>query len=122
MEPAVPHVEVVLAQCGSITERLFGIRMEEGSPRNWAATWAFAISGGAARREGYGSTVLRGSFTVPDTFPGCPACGRNSIFSCACGRSSCWDGETKSLTCPWCKKPQMVGGPATLMHGSNDRS
>jgi len=34
----------------------------------------------------------------------CPECGNQNVASCACGKLSCLDQKTQSITCPWCEQ------------------
>jgi hypothetical protein len=45
-----------------------------------------------------------------DTFR-CPSCKNPGILSCgACGKIACWDGESKTVTCPNCNHEGAVSG------------
>ena len=96
-----PDVVVVMARC-SQTRQGFGIRFEEKAPGQWIADWAFAIKEAVARKEGYDCGEITGAFGFDPAYPGCPHCGAMNIFGCNCGKVACWDGERRTVTCPWC--------------------
>lgn len=97
-----PNAVIVMARCRR-TRRSFGIRVQEEAPGRWIADWAFSIDQEAADREGYGqSEEIRGSFSFASTYPGCPHCHAPSVFVCLCGAVACWDGESRTVTCPSC--------------------
>lgn len=109
---AMPNVVIVLARC-SRDGQPYGMRVEEKSPGQWYIDWAFPIQDAVAGREGYGSNEIRGSFAIEQPgFPGCPHCGGPSFFKCGCGKMTCWDGSSRSVTCRWC------GGAGELSSGS----
>lgn len=94
---------IVTGRC-SVTRAGFGIRFEwHEEPQQWWATWAFAISESAAKREGYEKSQINGSFVIHPTFPGCPHCQAASFFQCGvCRKVGCLTAGVVSVTCPWC--------------------
>jgi hypothetical protein len=96
-----PNVVILMARC-SRNQRSFGIRVEEKKSGHWVADWAFAIEETSAEREGYDQSEIRGAFNFANTYPGCPHCQAPSVFQCVCGEVACWDGESLTVTCPWC--------------------
>ncbi len=61
-----PEVRIVLCRCQA-TRKLFGQRLEQTAPSTWTATWAFKISEGNAKQEGYESVSLTDSFNLVQT-------------------------------------------------------
>jgi hypothetical protein len=114
------NVVVVMAKCCK-TRGGFGIRFERISPRQWSATWAFALKEGAAEREGYDRTEVTGAFVFDPLFPGCPHCRSRSFFRCGCGRVSCWSGDGKTVVCPWCSAAGEVSGEVSRLSAGGDR-
>ena len=116
-----PNVVVVLARC-RITRQLFGIRIEEKYPTQWLADWAFSIHEKQAKKEGYGNSQIRGSFGVDmAVYPGCPNCQAPGFFKCSCGKLGCWDGESRTVTCPWCGARIELGGSIDALSAGGDR-
>ena len=77
------NVVVVLGTCvvrGSIRNTV-----EETGQHNWLATWAFPVREGAAHREGYDRSEIRGTFSFDPAFPGCPGCRVANFFRCLAG-------------------------------------
>lgn len=95
------EVAIVVARCTS-TKAEFGIRFERLKKR-WVADWSFFLRPGTATREGYEETRLNGQFEFAKSYPGCPGCENGSIFLCSCGRVGCWNGRSRTVTCPWCE-------------------
>ena len=95
-------VVVVLARC-SRTLQGFGIRFEQANAGQWSANWSFAIKLNSAKREGYDREAITGGFQFDPAYPGCPHCRAANVFKCGCGKVGCWDGESRTVTCPWCR-------------------
>lgn len=115
-----PHVVIILARCsGHGTD--FGIRFEEQEPGSWVADWAFAIREAAARREGYDRTEIAGTFGFAPAYPGCPACAAPGLYRCPCDRAACWDGSSRTVTCPWCGRSGTLTGKVDRLHAEGDR-
>lgn len=102
------NVVIVMARC-SKKEGAYGIRIEEKDKGHWVADWAFQTNESVAKREGYDKGEIRGRFSLSGEFPGCPYCGNSDILQCSCGKIFCWDGKTKTNTCPWCGSAGDVG-------------
>ena len=100
-ETNLPNVVVVSAKCGK-NRKTMGIRYEEMQPSNWVCTWSFKIDEDKARREGYEKSVVKGSFSHGDSFPGCAHCNSQSFVKCDCGSLSCYKEESNTFTCAWC--------------------
>jgi hypothetical protein len=97
------NASVILARCAK-TKKLYGMRAEQRG-NDWVRTWAFPIDEQKAKREGFTDNKISGSLQEVDDYPGCPYCGAMESFidnSPHCGKMSCWSGETKKHTCPWC--------------------
>ena len=92
---------VVMARC-SQSGRGFGMRFEEQGRGHWIADWAFDTKETPARREQCSRGEITGDLKFAAAYPGCPHCGAPSIFQCVCGQVACWDGESRTVTCPWC--------------------
>jgi predicted RNA-binding Zn-ribbon protein involved in translation (DUF1610 family) len=104
------NVVIVISRC-SPSRQSFGIRVEERLPGQWVGNWAFAIKEAVAKKEGYVSSEVRGSFEFDSEYPGCPHCGASSIFKCGmCNKIGCWDAEVRVVTCPWCGKTDELAG------------
>jgi len=99
-ETQAPEAKILLSKCCK-HNKIFGIRVEKRE-NDWIRTWAFRISESSAAREGFDRTKITGSLQASSEFPGCPHCGAHGLFLCACGKISCFDGESKSVLCYWC--------------------
>ena len=115
-----PHVMIVLARC-SRKSGAFGIRFEEHVHGHWEADWAFAIQEKAAKREGYDRGKISGKFGFANAYPGCPHCHARCIFQCACGKAACWDGDSKTVVCPWCEHKIALQGEIESLDAGTDR-
>ena len=113
------NVRIVLSRCRH-SRKPFGVRMEEMQRNVWSANWAFGLTEGTAKREGYGKSEIAGSFGIADNYPGCPTCQDTGLLKCACGRVSCYDGTSKTLICPWCNKQGNVGGNIDRLTSGTD--
>lgn len=113
------NVVIVLARCRR-TGHSFGIRVEEKFPGQWKADWAFPIKENVARKEGYGRSEIRGSFSLDDAYPGCPHCTAKPFARCGCGKVACWDGESQTITCPWCGSRGTISGQIDRLTGGGD--
>jgi len=111
---------IVMARCGQ-SGRDFGIRFEEKGRGRWIANWAFDAQETSARREGYGQGEITGAFEFDTAYPGCPHCGAPSIFQCVCGQVACWDGESHTVTCPWCRTTVELREPIGSLSARADR-
>jgi hypothetical protein len=117
----MPNVIVALARCSRGSGQSFGIRIEEMSPKKWAATWAFPLQAGAAQREGYDRTDIRGSFGLADGYPGCPSCEQRGFVQCgACEELGCWE-SSEMYTCPWCQRTSGIAGEIGGIRAGGDR-
>jgi hypothetical protein len=96
------NVAIVMGRC-SKTKAGYGVRYEQFTPKRWTATWAFAVKEDSAKREGYDQAKISGTFLFDPAYPGCPHCGtKGSVICGACQKITCWDGEPRKITCPWC--------------------
>ncbi len=114
-----PEVRIVLCRCQA-TRKLFGQRLEQTAPSTWTATWAFKISEGNAKQEGYESVSLTGQFQLGADYPGCPECQAMSCFGCKCGQLTCYDGESRVSTCAWCHITAELGGTLSSVVSKTD--
>jgi hypothetical protein len=103
------NVVIVIARCHD-TRETFGVRFEEKSQHRWVADWAFAIKDAVAKKEGYYQGEISGIFEFETGYPGCPYCHAISIFRCGCGKVACWDGQHRTVTCPWCSTTGELSG------------
>ena len=112
---------IVLARCYK-SKMGFGMRFERFKPLEWTATWAFAVQDAAAKREGYDRTKITGAFLFDPAFPGCPHCRVKSFWLCEnCQKVACCDGETRSVTCPWCGAKGELSGTVEQLDAGDDR-
>jgi len=115
------NVVIVLGRCVN-SKTGFGMRFERFNPNQWTATWAFAVKDAAAKREGYDQTRIAGAFLFDPAFPGCPHCHAKSFWLCRhCHHVACRDGETRSVTCPWCGSKGELSGTVEQLHARDDR-
>ncbi|HEY9605898.1 MAG TPA: TerY-C metal binding domain-containing protein [Allocoleopsis sp.] len=115
-----PKIVIVLTKC-SFAKQSFGIRFEEKLSGQWVADWAFAIKESAAKREGYDRSKVAGTFGFDSAYPGCPFCKASGIFKCGCGKVACWDGEHRTVTCPWCGATSTITGQIESLSAGRDR-
>jgi transcription elongation factor Elf1 len=114
------NITIVVARC-SRNSGGFGIRFERSGETRWYATWAFALKETAAKREGYDRSEISGVIQLYPSYPGCPHCANSQIVRCGhCGKVSCWDGETRLVTCPWCGNRAEIAGAITSLTSRND--
>lgn len=113
------NVMIVVAKC-SRSKSTFGIRIEEISPATWEANWAFPLKERVVKREGYSSELVRGTFQINMDYPACPYCEASSIFYCHCCKVACWDGITKTPTCPWCQARVSLEGEISELRAEQD--
>ena len=116
----MPQVVIVMARCSG-SKQSFGIRFEEKARGQWAADWAFAVKETSASKEGYDRGKVTGNFWFDDGYPGCPYCRVRSIFRCGCGKVACWDGERRTVTCPWCNGAGELRGQIDALTAGTDR-
>ncbi len=112
-------VVIVTARCQR-SKKGYGIRFEKRESSQWFGTWAFTITEKAAEREGYNRTRLKGSFSLDSSYPGCPHCENPNFFKCSCGKIACWDGESQSVTCPWCNDTVILDGQIEGLDAGGD--
>ena len=114
-----PKVVIVLARCSRNREPL-GIRFEEQAAGRWLGNWAFAVKATTAKKEGYDRSEIRGGIELAPAYPRCPHCQAASIYKCACGQVACWDGESRTVTCPWCGATGELRGHIASLSGGSD--
>lgn len=114
------NVVIVMSRC-SWNKESFGIRFEEDNQGNWVSDWAFAVKEAVSKKEGYDKNEIKGAITLDAEYPGCPHCKNRSIVLCSsCGKVSCYDGSSLTVTCPWCGVRNGVGGSIQSLRGGND--
>ena len=74
-----------------------------------------------AKREGYDKSQISGSFAMEPAFPGCPHCQGRGFVKCGCGKVACWNGESQTVTCPWCGQCGQLGGQIESLDAGGDR-
>ena len=115
------NIVIVMSRC-SRSKAGFGIRIERKPNNQWLATWAFAIKEGIAKKEGYDKSQINGSFALEATYPGCPHCQGHGFFKCGgCGQVACWNGESRSVTCPCCGQSSELSGELSSLDAGTDR-
>jgi len=114
------EVVIVLMRCSHLRSSS-GIRFEKRAEQDWAGTWAFKLREAGAKREGFDKNVIEGAISFDVAYPGCPYCNASSIFQCGCGKVGCWDGETRSVTCPWCGQEGELQGHIQSLSAQADR-
>jgi len=120
MTETTRNIVIAIGRCSRSKQGL-GIRFERRGEDQWQATWSFAIKETIAKREGYAKTQMTGSFSVAESFPGCPHCSAPSFYRCGCGKLACWNGESRTVTCPWCGQTGELSGAITSLDGGTDR-
>lgn len=119
MAKRTPKAVIVAARCDQ-NRKSFGIRFDEAGRNRWAATWAFKIKAGAAEREGYTSTRIRGVEMDEERYPGCPYCSAKGFWKCSCGAVHCWSQNYVKVKCSQCGARGTLGGDVEdLQAGSN---
>ena len=116
----MPNVVVVLCSCSHLHKQ-FGIRFEESETGQWIGDWAFPLTEDTAKREGYDRGEITGEFEFGSDYPGRPHCEATSLFKCSCGGVACWDGESQTVTCPWCGNSGELNGIITSLDAGLDR-
>lgn len=114
------NIVIVTGRC-SCSKGGFGIRLERGPDNRWLATWSFALKESLAKREGYDKAQISGSFSLEPSYPGCPHCQGHGFFKCGCGKVACWNGESRTVTCPWCGQTGELGGEIDSLDAGTDR-
>ena len=112
------NVAIVLGRCEK-SKALYGMRFEQRGRSTWVATWAFRIKEGAARREGFDKTRLKGELTFGPEYPGCPYCEAPSIAQCRCDKITCWR-RSSTTTCAWCGTTAPIEGVVDDLGGGGD--
>jgi hypothetical protein len=114
-------IVIVTARC-SRSKQCFGIRLERQAAGHWAATWSFALKESVAKREGYDKFQISGLFSLLADYPGCPHCQGRGFFLCGrCSKVGCWNGEGRSVICPWCGQPGELAGEISSLESGADR-
>lgn len=103
------EVAIAVSKCLT-TKKLYGIRFEKLQSNGWEFNWAFPIKAESAQREGYDKTVIKGTISQAEEYPGCPHCGSKGFFLCSCGKLNCWDGNKRMVTCSWCDRSGELSG------------
>lgn len=78
--------------------------------RDWELLRATVLEESRAARGGFQAGISTGRFLTHAEYSGCPYCGSKGILRCACGKVTCWDGERRTVVCPWCRTPGEVSG------------
>jgi hypothetical protein len=100
---------VIMAKC-KVSKQGFGIRAQKQG-NSWAFTWAFILSEGSAKKEGYDQTNISGAISLDSEYPGCPNCNAKSFTQCgSCKKIACYVGNEEQVTCPHCGYTSKVTG------------
>lgn len=102
-ETKFPEAKIALCKCQE-NRKPYGIRFERYEDE-WMATWSFLLKkDGAAEREHYNKTQLKGLIRRSNDYPGCPyKCGERGYVICDCGGLNCNSkNEQEMFTCGWC--------------------
>lgn len=95
------EAQVALCKCQE-GRSIYGVRMEKTS-LGWKYDWAFKISEGRAKSEGYNSADIKGMVYPAPEYPGCPYCKTKTFIVCgACGKLNCNNQTGNMFTCGWC--------------------
>jgi hypothetical protein len=82
------------------------LRVSRSGPQHWLFTDCLLLEAsgrGASSAAEQAPVQLSGSFSLADTYSGCPHCGAESLARCsACHRSSCHPEGQPVHRCPWC--------------------
>jgi hypothetical protein len=116
----LPLVRIVIARC-TYGGQSFGLRFEERERGQWLADWAFGINEKSARKEGYDGSEISGSFGFAPDYPGCSYCRATGIYRCVCSKVACWNGEDRTVTCPWCRTSVQLDGTISSIGTGGDR-
>lgn len=116
---SLPNVVIIMARCRHSGQG-FGIRFEEKSRSQWVGDWAFPVKEQVAKKEGYDRSEIRGTFSFDEAYPGCPHCGAKDLFKCHCSKVACWDGESRTVVCPWCKAKCRLTEQVRSLRAGND--
>jgi hypothetical protein len=107
--PPSNSTAIVYCRCAR-SRRQFAIRFEQKDKGKWLATWAFSVDKSSEKHATADQNVITGDFDLDSSFPGCPHCHAKSAFGCMCGKLGCWDGEARTVTCPWCSVTGRLDG------------
>jgi hypothetical protein len=117
----VSSILVVTARCSHHPLDLFRIKLERISSNAWQATWAFALQQPRDEAAGSDRSAARGEIGLAEDYPGCPSCSDMGLMICGhCSKPSCWDGESRTHCCPWCRVEQPLEGPIEELRGDLD--
>ena len=73
------ETKALMMMCGAYKDkRIFAVRVEKQND-DWIRTRSWKTTEEDAKREGYDSTPLTGTFGKFDDFPGCPYCKAESF-------------------------------------------
>lgn len=97
------RTQLGMAYCHNHREP-FGIHLTRDEENgNWAIDYAFALSERSS--DAYAAiraSKLRGKFTFPDCYPGCPHCGNRQLIRCNCGELNCFVTHDKDFEPFYC--------------------
>lgn len=114
-------VLIVTARCSHHPLDLFQIKLERVSSNAWQATRAFALQRPRYDAAGSDQSAARGEIGLARAYPGCPFCADMGLMICGrCSKPSCWDGESRTHRCPWCRVEQPIAGHIKELRGNLD--
>ncbi len=102
------HAAVGIVKC-LVTQKIYGVRVEENANKKWIATWAFPIKPEVAKREGYSTSQFPLDILYDKNYPGCPFCKKHEDLAAItkkqfkkkplriCVSSPCYDDIGKIL-------------------------
>jgi DNA-directed RNA polymerase subunit RPC12/RpoP len=96
------EVVFVPARCTASKEP-FVIRFERRGINEWHAESAAAVDERRLRNPSFQDSQISGSLKIGAEYR-CPHCRAGSIWvDSSCGdKISCWNGNQRSVVCPWC--------------------
>lgn len=95
------EAKVALSHCRE-GKKIYGVRMEKTN-LGWKYDWAFKLTDGRAKSEGYGNTEIKGAIYPDAEYPGCPYCRAKNFIVCGtCGKLNCNNTKSKTFICGWC--------------------
>ncbi len=105
----------VSARCSKKRDA-FAIQFVEMSPKEWHANRAVIVRPsdlrkGSGKASEASLSKIQGTFLIGENYGGCPYCQAMSYCLCfTCNGLSCWDGQTRQISCGWCKAKLNIKG------------
>lgn len=111
--PISDNAFVMSVICNKSKEN-FGVTVDKIANNHYKMVWAFKLDRDRAKREGYDKKTAKGSLDNDVNYPGCPYCGCRQLVFCSCGAVTCWDGESRTITCPKCKQTGEIANVSSV--------